>query len=68
MFLKNHDFFSLLGEFVWSWKTITITKSFFYIFSFFKGNILCLNNYNISLELLNKDTFFEKNEINFGND
>ena len=49
-------------------KTITITKSFFYIFSFFKGNILCSNNYNISLELLNKETFFEKNEINFGND
>ena len=47
-FLKNHDFFSLLVEFVWSWKTITITKSFFNIFSFFKGNILCSKNYDTS--------------------
>ena len=51
-----------------SWKTITNIKSFFPVFSFFKGNILPSKKYNISFKLGDKNTSFEKNEINFGTD
>ena len=49
-----------------SWNFKTITKSFFKYFSFFEGSILSSKNYNTSLELVNKNTSFENNEINFG--
>ena len=49
-------------------QTITNTKSFFYVCSLFEGSILSSKIYNISLELVKKNAFFEKNEINFGND
>ena len=51
-----------------NWKTITNTNSFFYVCSLFEGSILSSKNYNISLESVKKNAFFEKNEINLGND
>ena len=50
-----------------SWKIITNTKSFFYILLSFEGSISSWNNYNISLDLLNKNTSFEKNKFKFRN-
>ena len=46
----------------------TNTKLFCYVCSLFEGSILSSKNYNISLELVKKNAFFEKNKINFGND
>ena len=63
---KDYDYFSLLGNLFDSQKTITNSKSFFYVCSFFEGSIYSSKNYNISLELVKKNTFFEKDEINFG--
>ena len=54
-----------LANFFDSWKIITITKSFFLFFSFFKEIILTTKNYNIQLELVNKTTFFKEIEIDF---
>ena len=56
-----------LGNLCRSWKIITNTKSFFYILLSFEGSIWSLNNYNISLELLNKNTSFGKNKFKFRN-
>ena len=49
-----------------SWQTITNKKLFLCVFTFSEGNILSSKNYNISIELLNRNTSFEKNELNFG--
>ena len=57
-------YFAILFD---SQKTITNSKWFFYVYSFFEGSTYSSKNYNISLELVKKNTFFEKDEINFGN-
>ena len=56
-------YFAILFD---SQKTITNSKWFFYVYSFFEGSTYSSKNYNISLELVKKNTFFEKDEINFG--
>ena len=53
---KNHDYLSLLEELLDSRKIITKAKPVFYIFLFCEGNTLSSKNYNLSLELVSKNT------------